>query len=405
MIKSDNELAQWFSKEIFVAYNTAKTYQRCLPEHSLIKIRNGVELIIEYLSDDLVMKKNKLLFDRIEYLEKRRIINPNITSLLHNLRKLGNTGAHEAVDNGLFAVRYDINTNACEAVNTFRTLLEDLYLTITGKVIINIKVNNTELNLDQHLFNVFILGERDSQTLTDLVLLLYAQATSHKHTDMFLLNRAIDLAKTFNVECPDMSLLIGKMLLNDCFDDGKLHEGLDFLRVSISLGNVDACVKFALICGSRNINIEEVKKCVDKAYKSNVFESFNLIWRVYNGSFQSVPMNIPLCIEALEKGAKGHCEWAMSFNSLLAQMYTDKQFGILNFKKAYVCINKIKLANKKMATQIERIVQHNFNCFTKNAIHSSTLATEKKLKKSIVSSAILTSKRRKLVSNTSYYPV
>jgi len=407
MIKFDNDLAQWFSEEIFVTYKKAKTYQRCLPEHSLIKIRHCIELIIEYLSDDASTIRHKSLFERIEYLQNNHIINSNISSLLHSLRKLSNTGAHQPIDPFLFGTIKNNNAkaNASEAVKTFCILLEDLYLTITGKVINNLKVINTELDLEQHLFKVFIVGERDLQTLTHLVMLLYAQATSDKNIDVFLLNRAIDIAKTFNVDCPDMSLLIGEMLLNDCFDDRKLDEGIDFLRTSISLGNIDACVKFSLVCGGRHINVEEVKKCADEAYKTNVFESFNLIWRVYNGSFQSVPMNINLCIEALEKGAKGHCEWAMSFNCQLAYIYTEKEYGIYNFKKAYACIQKLKLADKKMAAKIEKIVRLNFIRYTQNVLHSSTLAMEKKLNKSLVSSSIFSSEKSEVMSIPYHYPI
>ncbi|AWB58205.1 DUF4145 domain-containing protein [Colwellia sp. Arc7-D] len=368
MIESDNDLAKWFSEEIFVEFNEAKVYQSCLPEFSLVKIRTGVELLIDYLYGDYDSGSNNLLFDKINQLHKSNIINPNITSLLHTIRKLGNTGAHKFsftknVDKNQSG---DINKNAIQAVKTFRILLEDVYTSQSGNFINELKVVHTELNLEHYLLKVFIMGERDLQTITDLVVLLYAKASSNKTKDKFLLNRAIDIAKSSNNKCPQLSFLLGKMILDGCFNDSRLDEGLDYLRLAISLGNIDACIRFALICGEKDICVDEVKTYTDIAYEANVFDSFNLVWRVYNGSFKSVPMNMDLCIEALEKGAKGTCEWAISFNCLLAQIFTEEQYGIVDFKRAYECLNKVKLSDKKMANKIEKIVKSNFYKITEN---------------------------------------
>nr|WP_275659009.1 DUF4145 domain-containing protein [Shewanella sp. Isolate11] len=84
-----------FSPELGEDYRVAKSYVRDVPTQALLHIRSFTHKLTERLAKSQhVIFDSPNLYDRIETLNREKVINVRITRALHRLRGDGNRGAH-----------------------------------------------------------------------------------------------------------------------------------------------------------------------------------------------------------------------------------------------------------------------------------------------------------------------
>ncbi|CAM4074899.1 tetratricopeptide repeat protein [Shewanella aquimarina] len=122
---SDIELVSQFSQELGEDYRVAKSYVRDVPTQALLHVRSFTHRLTDKLaaSQQLVFDSPNL-YDRIELLNRQRVINVRLTRALHRLRSDGNRGAHPE--------KYHLTAEALEllaekATERLVKLVEDLY--------------------------------------------------------------------------------------------------------------------------------------------------------------------------------------------------------------------------------------------------------------------------------------
>ena len=122
---SDIELVSQFSQELGEDYRVAKSYVRDVPTQALLHVRSFTHRLTDKLaaSQQLVFDSPNL-YDRIELLNRQRVINVRLTRALHRLRSDGNRGAHPE--------KYHLTAEALEqlaekAIERLVKLVEDLY--------------------------------------------------------------------------------------------------------------------------------------------------------------------------------------------------------------------------------------------------------------------------------------
>lgn len=92
---TDVELVTQFSAELGHDYGIAKSYVRDVPTQALLQIRSFTHNLTELLAKPKgITFDSPNLYDRIETLNQRRVINVRVTRALHKLRGDGNRGAH-----------------------------------------------------------------------------------------------------------------------------------------------------------------------------------------------------------------------------------------------------------------------------------------------------------------------
>ncbi len=92
---TDVELVTQFSAELGHDYGVAKSYVRDVPTQALLQIRSFTHKLTELLARPKgITFDSPNLYDRIETLNQRRVINVRTTRALHKLRGDGNRGAH-----------------------------------------------------------------------------------------------------------------------------------------------------------------------------------------------------------------------------------------------------------------------------------------------------------------------
>lgn len=122
---SDIELVSQFSHDLGEDYRVAKSYVRDVPTQALLHVRSFTHRLTDKLaaSQQLVFDSPNL-YDRIELLNRQRVINVRLTRALHRLRSDGNRGAHPE--------KYHLTAEALEqlaekAIERLVKLVEDLY--------------------------------------------------------------------------------------------------------------------------------------------------------------------------------------------------------------------------------------------------------------------------------------
>ena len=92
---TDVEFVTQFSAELGHDYAVAKSYVRDVPTQALLQIRSFTHKLTELLAKSKgITFDSPNLYDRIETLNQRRVINVRTTRALHKLRGDGNRGAH-----------------------------------------------------------------------------------------------------------------------------------------------------------------------------------------------------------------------------------------------------------------------------------------------------------------------
>jgi len=94
-VLTDVEFVTQFSAELGHDYGVAKSYVRDVPTQALLQIRSFTHKLTELLAKPKgITFDSPNLYDRIETLNQRRVINVRTTRALHKLRGDGNRGAH-----------------------------------------------------------------------------------------------------------------------------------------------------------------------------------------------------------------------------------------------------------------------------------------------------------------------
>jgi|GEM_PF-2211529 len=93
---SDIDLSQKVSSDVHDNYITALEFINSNPDYSLLKFREIVSIIVNLVAKNSneVHFNNEKLVDRIKFLSERRLISQSLQQNLHEVRKLGNKGAH-----------------------------------------------------------------------------------------------------------------------------------------------------------------------------------------------------------------------------------------------------------------------------------------------------------------------
>ena len=106
---TDTQLVTQFSPELGDDYRIAKSYVRDVPTQALLHIRSFTHKLTECLAKPQhVIFNSPNLYDRIETLNKERVINVRVTRALHRLRGDGNRGAHPE--------KYHLTTQALQEI-------------------------------------------------------------------------------------------------------------------------------------------------------------------------------------------------------------------------------------------------------------------------------------------------
>ncbi|WP_428618125.1 DUF4145 domain-containing protein [Shewanella sp.] len=122
---SDIELVSQFSRDLGEDYRVAKSYVRDVPTQALLHVRSFTHKLTDKLaSSQQLVFDSPNLYDRIETLNRQRVINVRVTRALHRLRGDGNRGAHPE--------KYHLTQEALQqlaekAIERLVKLVEELY--------------------------------------------------------------------------------------------------------------------------------------------------------------------------------------------------------------------------------------------------------------------------------------
>ncbi len=124
-MRSDVEFVSQLSARLGADYSETKSYVRDVPTQALLHIRSMTHWLVNQIGQmQQLTFDGPNLYDRIEQLNKQRLINVRTTRLLHKLRGHGNRGAHPE--------KYHLSSTqlvalAEKAVADFLALIEMLY--------------------------------------------------------------------------------------------------------------------------------------------------------------------------------------------------------------------------------------------------------------------------------------
>ncbi|MCE9680119.1 DUF4145 domain-containing protein [Shewanella sp. AS1] len=122
---TDIQLVSQFSRELGEDYRLAKSYIRDVPTQTLLQIRSFIHRLTERLAKSQHLTfDSPNLYDRIETLNRERVINVRLTRALHRLRGDGNRGAHPE--------KYHLTSDALQelaerSIERLAKLVADLY--------------------------------------------------------------------------------------------------------------------------------------------------------------------------------------------------------------------------------------------------------------------------------------
>ncbi|MFB2802313.1 DUF4145 domain-containing protein [Shewanella seohaensis] len=126
----DSEFIQGFSASLLDDYLNAKNYVQDVPTQSLLHIRSFTHRLTELLGQDKAVSfTSPNLYDRIELLNQKRLIDVKTTRALHRLRGDGNRGAHPEK---YHLTQEQLLALAQKAIKDVLALIEHLYPKVTG---------------------------------------------------------------------------------------------------------------------------------------------------------------------------------------------------------------------------------------------------------------------------------
>ena len=128
----DSEFIHDFSVSLSDDYLKAKSYVQDVPTQSLLHIRSFTHKLTELLGQDKqIAFSSPNLYDRIEQLNQRRVIDVKTTRALHRLRADGNRGAHPEK---YHLTQEQLLALAQKSIKDVLTLVEHLYPKVKGRV-------------------------------------------------------------------------------------------------------------------------------------------------------------------------------------------------------------------------------------------------------------------------------
>lgn len=130
VVISDSEFIQGFSVALLDDYLSAKSYIRDVPTQSLLHIRSFTHKLTALLGQVKAFEfSSPNLYDHIEQLNQKRLIDVKTTRALHRLRTDGNRGAHPEK---YHLTQEQLLTLAQKAIRDVLTLVEHLYPKVAG---------------------------------------------------------------------------------------------------------------------------------------------------------------------------------------------------------------------------------------------------------------------------------
>ncbi|MBW8185286.1 tetratricopeptide repeat protein [Shewanella nanhaiensis] len=128
---TDVEFVARFSPELGQDYRVAKSYVTDVPTQALLQIRSLTHKLTELLALPMgITFDSPNLYDRIETLNSRRVINVRVTRAMHKLRGDGNRGAHPEKYHLTSEQLQQLSEKSIERV---LSLIESLFVQVTGK--------------------------------------------------------------------------------------------------------------------------------------------------------------------------------------------------------------------------------------------------------------------------------
>ncbi|EGM67970.1 DUF4145 domain-containing protein [Shewanella sp. HN-41] len=127
----DSEFIQGFSAPLLDDYLSAKNYVQDVPTQSLLHIRSFTHKLTALLGQGKAFEfSSPNLYDRIEQLNQKRLIDVKTTRALHRLRADGNRGAHPEK---YHLTQEQLLALAQKGIKDMLALVEHLYLKVTGR--------------------------------------------------------------------------------------------------------------------------------------------------------------------------------------------------------------------------------------------------------------------------------
>lgn len=128
---TDVEFVTCFSSELGHDYSVAKSYVTDVPTQALLQIRSLTHKLTELLAEPAgIIFDSPNLYDRIEALNNKRVINVRTTRAMHKLRGDGNRGAHPEK---YHLTSEQLLTLSEKSIERLLSLIESLFLQVTGK--------------------------------------------------------------------------------------------------------------------------------------------------------------------------------------------------------------------------------------------------------------------------------
>lgn len=132
VVIKDSDFIQGFSANLVDDYLCAKNYVKDVPTQSLLHIRSFTHKLTELLGQDKRIEfSSPNLYDRIEQLNQKRLIDVKTTRALHRLRADGNRGAHPEK---YHLTQEQLLALAQKTIKDVLTLVEHLYPKVAGCV-------------------------------------------------------------------------------------------------------------------------------------------------------------------------------------------------------------------------------------------------------------------------------
>ncbi|MDL3986751.1 DUF4145 domain-containing protein [Shewanella xiamenensis] len=126
----DSEFIQGFSASLLDDYLNAKNYVQDVPTQSLLHIRSFTHRLTDLLGQSKAVSfASPNLYDRIELLNQKRLIDVKTTRALHRLRADGNRGAHPEK---YHLTQEQLLALAQKAIKDVLALVEHLYPKVVG---------------------------------------------------------------------------------------------------------------------------------------------------------------------------------------------------------------------------------------------------------------------------------
>ncbi|NRB22234.1 DUF4145 domain-containing protein [Shewanella sp.] len=166
---TDVELVTQFSAELGHDYGIAKSYVKDVPTQALLLLRSLTHKLTDLLAESRgVSFTGPNLYDRIETLNSKRVIDVRITRALHRLRGDGNRGAHPE--------KYHLTAEQLQqlsekSIEKLLKLIESLFKQVTGKSLPRYKFEPFDLLVGRDLcYRAVMQGEAEAQYLVGMSL-------------------------------------------------------------------------------------------------------------------------------------------------------------------------------------------------------------------------------------------